>query len=148
MPSGENTQETRIARRSRRFDARKGSLSLRWAVLQGTALIVLALGGAWLMQRSETLTDNREILARTRSLAELVAHAAGPDVSFDQSPRLLRVLECATRNGKLEAAVIIDEMGPIVAHTDVARTGIRVQWRHGSIHRKQCGRDDPTRRHL
>lgn len=56
-------------------------------------------------------------------MAELVAKAAGSDLSFQNSSHLLRILEGAVRDGSLAAGAVIDLEGRVVAHTDLSRIG-------------------------
>lgn len=107
---------------------RRGASGLpaKWAVLQGVALLVLALAVSALLHRGESIRAGREAVAQGRSMAELIGQAAGDDVSLRASSRLIRLLECATRGGELEAAAILDGSGRVIAHTDVSMTGREV----------------------
>ncbi|MBN1826688.1 MAG: PAS domain-containing protein [Candidatus Eisenbacteria bacterium] len=96
---------------------------MRWVFLQGAALLILAVGTTWLLQRGESMEESKRLTSKSHSLAQLLAQAAGPDYSAGDSARLLRVLECATRGGDLRAAAIVDDTGLIVAHTDVSLAG-------------------------
>jgi two-component system, OmpR family, phosphate regulon sensor histidine kinase PhoR len=105
---------------------RASNFPMRTALLMWSALLVLALGTSWLLQRGDSLGDAARQTARGRSLAELVAQAVGSDVTFEDSSRFLRILECAGRDENLLAGAVIDRTGAVVAHTDVSRTGMRV----------------------
>ncbi|MFH1277611.1 MAG: ATP-binding protein [Candidatus Eisenbacteria bacterium] len=117
------TEEPRTGGSGRNTGRPSFGLPRKWMLLQGGALLALALATAGLIQRGESLKAEREATARGRSLAELLAQAAGPNVTFDDSSRLLRILEGATRVGDLASAAVLDGEGRIVAHTDVAMIG-------------------------
>ncbi|MFH1841905.1 MAG: ATP-binding protein [bacterium] len=89
-------------------------------------MLLLALGSAWLLHRGELITQNKQMTSHGRSLAELVAHGVNESMSFQESARQLRILECATRGGQLEAAAIIDSLGTVLTHTDLNRAGNRL----------------------
>jgi signal transduction histidine kinase len=99
---------------------------LRSTLLVLGGLLLLALGTSWLLQRGDSRDAAAERSARGRAIAELVAQAVGPDVDFENSARFQRILECAARDERLIAGAVIDEQGVVVAHTDVSRTGMRV----------------------
>ena len=99
------------------------SLTLRWALLQGGVLLILALGSGWLLLRGDSIEQRKLVLSRGRSLVELVAHGASGSLDLQDPSRLLRLLECATRDGGIEAAAVIDGAGTVRAHTDLNRQG-------------------------
>ena len=119
----EKKNEAADPRSGPRGNVRAASLPLRWILLQGAALLLLAAGTTWLLQRGENIEESQRLTSKSHSLAQLLAQAAGPDYSAGDSERLLRVLECATRGGDLRAAAIVDDGGTILAHTDVSRIG-------------------------
>jgi len=119
----EKLKEATDPRGGSRWHLRTVNLPLRWILLQGAALLLLAAGTTWLLQRGENLEETKRLTSKSHSLAQLLAQAAGPDYSAGDSERLLRVLECATRGGDLRAAAIVNDGGTIVAHTDVSRIG-------------------------
>jgi PAS domain S-box-containing protein len=92
---------------------------------QCAILIALAATATWLSHRADTLERNRELARRSRSLADLVAHAVGPEISEEASARARRVLSAAARDGVVRAAAVIDARGTVVAHTDLGRVGER-----------------------
>jgi len=106
---------------------------LRSAILVLAVLLLLALGTSWLLQRGDSRDAATERAARGRAMAELVAQAVGPQVDFENSARFQRILECAARDADLTAAAVIDADGAVVAHTDVSRTGLRVDLPDPSI---------------
>ncbi len=124
---------SRIASRSSRPAWSHMRTALNWlgpahrrVLLQIGVLLLLALATTWLLQRGRAIDEAAQLSARGRSLAELVAQAVGPQVSFEDSPRLLRILECAAREGHITAGAVLDSSGNVLAHTDVARTGMRI----------------------
>lgn len=117
---------SRLASRPERA-ARITTFPLRSAILMLTVLLLLALGTSWLLQRGRSRDAATERAARGRAMAELVAQAVGPQVDFENSARFQRILECAARDAALSAAAVIDGDGAVVAHTDVSRTGLRVE---------------------
>lgn len=123
MGSQRVSDRPRAANPRRKGERPSFRLSRTALLLQGGVLLLLALATAALLQRGESLKSAREEAARGRSLAELVAQAAGPDVTLRDSSRLLRVLEGASRVGELRSAAVLDRRGRVVAHTDVAMTG-------------------------
>jgi signal transduction histidine kinase len=102
-------------------------LPLRSAILVLAVLLLLALGTSWLLQRGDSHDAATDRAARGRAMAELVAQAVGPQVDFENSARFQRILECAARDADLTAAAVLDGDGAVVAHTDVSRTGLRVE---------------------
>lgn len=93
---------------------------------QLAALLLLAVVTSWLLHRGEVKEDAAQQQAHARWTAELIAQAVGGSVTLQDSPRLLPVLERATRAAELEAAAILDTTGTIVAHTNVTRTGMQL----------------------
>jgi signal transduction histidine kinase len=96
------------------------------ALLAAGALIALAVGTTWLLQRGAVREARARAIASARSQAELVAQAAADAARFGDSTRLMRILECATRDGGIAGGAILDSTGLIVAHTDVALLGSQV----------------------
>jgi two-component system, OmpR family, phosphate regulon sensor histidine kinase PhoR len=108
--------------RSSRFP----SLPIGLLAGQLAALLLLALVTSWLLQRGDSRETASQMQGRARWTAELVAQAVGGSVTLQDSPRLLPVLERATRDAQLQAAAILDTAGTIVAHTNVTRTGLHL----------------------
>jgi len=118
------------ARGEARGGDRRGGLEGRrrpraWVLLQGGILVALAVTASGLLYRADTLERGNELSRRARSLAELVAHSAGPDVPADAPSRAQTALSTAARGGIISAGAVLDADGTIVAHTDVARIGER-----------------------
>lgn len=96
------------------------------ALLAAGALIALAVGTTWLLQRGAAREARARAIASARSQAELVAQAAADATRSGDATRLMRILECATRDGGIAGGAILDSTGLIVAHTDVALLGSQV----------------------
>ncbi len=94
-------------------------------LLQMTALLVLAVATVGLLQRGDRLKQDAERDGRDRALVELVSLAVGSDVTFSDGARFLRILERTARDGRVAAGAVLGRQGEIVAHTDVARIGVR-----------------------
>lgn len=101
-------------------------LSPKLILLQVGTLLLLVVGTVWLLRRGEMINEATHQAGRGRSLTELVALAVGSDISFEDSSRFLRILECTARDGDLRAGAVLDSCGTVVAHTDVARTGLQL----------------------
>jgi signal transduction histidine kinase len=92
-------------------------------MLWAGALLMLALGTTGLLQRREAAESEARFVAHGRSLAEMVAQAAGSETTFADPARLLRILESATRQSGRGAGAVFDAQGRVLAHTDIARIG-------------------------
>lgn len=101
------------------------SIPPRLLMGQLAALLLLALVTTWLLHRNDGRQDTVQMENHARWTAELVSRAAGSETVKQDSPHLLPLLEQATRDANLRAAAILDSTGVIVAHTDLARTGLR-----------------------
>jgi signal transduction histidine kinase len=103
-----------------------GGLQPKLILIQVGALLLLALSTVWLQQRGERVNDTAEFASRGRAMTELVAVAVGPEISYEDSARFLRILERTARDGSLMAGAVLDSTGFVVAHTDVSRMGVRL----------------------
>ncbi len=94
-------------------------------LVEATLLILLTLGTTWLLARRDAQEEYLHQSKRARSLAALIAQASGPDLTFDSSPRLIRLLEYATDEAIITGAAVVSRGGIIVAHSNVSRIGSR-----------------------
>lgn len=101
----------------------------KWGFFNAGILLFLAVGTTLLLHRGTVLDETRQSMNRGRSLARNLAQSVGPNVSFEDHSRLLRLLESTAQVGDLTAAVILDNDGMVIAHTDVSRSGSRVDHR-------------------
>ena len=99
---------------------------IRTALLAAGVLVGLAVGTTWLLQRGADREARVHATARARAQAELVARATDGETGLSESARLMRILECTTRDGAVAAGVILDSTGRVLAHTDVGLLGMQV----------------------
>lgn len=103
-------------------------LPTRAALIQGAVLIGLALGSGLLMNRRDSIDRSKQIARQAGIRTDLIAHAAQPSSSsWEESARLLRILECGARAGDILAGAVIDSSGTVVAHTSLSQIGTRVE---------------------
>jgi signal transduction histidine kinase len=122
-----------LSRAGRLFDSKK-----KWGFFNAGILLLLAVGTTLLLHRGTVLEETRQSMSQGRSLARNLAQSVGPSVSFEDHSRLLRLLESTAQVGDLTAAVILDSDGMVIAHTDVSKSGTRVD--HRLLH-EVAGRD-------
>jgi len=103
-----------------------GRVPMGGVLIAVAALSGLALGSTWLLQRDAVREARAHAAARARAQAELVAQATLETGSWTDTARLVRILECTTRDGGVSAAAIVDSTGQVIAHTDVALLGARI----------------------
>ncbi|MCK4411944.1 MAG: hypothetical protein KAY32_00235 [Candidatus Eisenbacteria sp.] len=102
------------------------SLPVKNLLLQISVLLLLATVTTWLLQREAHREACARATARAQAQTELIAQAVGNEALPADAPRLIRILECAVREGDLAAGAVIDSAGRIIAHTDVACVGRRL----------------------
>ena len=95
-------------------------------LLQVGILAILAMGATWLIQRDERTRIEQKASSQGQAVAEFIAVAAGPDPLNVDEVHLVRVLQTATHHRELLAGAILDASGKILAHTDLARIGGRI----------------------
>jgi two-component system phosphate regulon sensor histidine kinase PhoR len=99
----------------------------RTALVQATLLVAVAVGSAWLLHRSDSNDQSKHLALEAKAQAELVAHAVQEASSSADPHRLLRILECSIRGGNILAAAVLDSSGTVVAHTNLSRTGTKIE---------------------
>ena len=126
MGSNEKAGQPAAHPMRRKTDLNARHLSLKWVASQGAILCILAISAAWFLHRAETIENGERLVLRGESLAELVAYAVGPTLTADDTPRLLKIMVNAAREGNLQAAALILPVGQVIAHTDLANADSRV----------------------